>query len=256
MHSLTHMHTHAHARKHACKHTHTLAGVWNGAVVAVKVLEHLRQDEDPDSPDKEAILNGQLSHPSIVSALRRQRARAGSPCMLGACSSRGSFEEAVQLEHARMCMRVCSVSGCWRGVLVGEGAVLAPGCWRNVQDGNAAALVRTSAAGSTRAQHSAMTRTGASTAQYWAQVQAHKPRTAHHRRHIRARAQVQMYKSCAREVGRSQVEDGQPIMETWMVMVRALPALWGMRMLTWMVMVHALPALWGMRMMRCGACRC
>jgi len=41
-------------------------GMWNGAVVAVKVLEHLQRDDDPGAPDKEAILNGQLSHPSIV----------------------------------------------------------------------------------------------------------------------------------------------------------------------------------------------
>ncbi|KAF5838510.1 kinase-like domain-containing protein [Dunaliella salina] len=41
-------------------------GLWNGAVVAVKVLEHLQHDDDPGAPDKEAILNGQLSHPSIV----------------------------------------------------------------------------------------------------------------------------------------------------------------------------------------------
>lgn len=31
--------------------------------------------------------------------------------------------------------------------------------------------------------------------------------------------QVQMYKSCTREIGHSQEEDGQAIMETWMVMV-------------------------------------
>lgn len=38
-------------------------------MVAVKVLEHLAHAENPDSPDKEAILNGQLSHPNIVSSM-------------------------------------------------------------------------------------------------------------------------------------------------------------------------------------------
>jgi len=72
-----------------CTHPR-LSGVWNGAVVAIKVLEHLQHDDNPEFPDKEAILNGQLSHPNIVSP-----ARVCNVCV-----------------HVRVCVRVQYVCAC------------------------------------------------------------------------------------------------------------------------------------------------